>query len=441
MTVGLFGRGKRDTSGTACAACGRTLLAGELTQRVVDDDGNESLVCSLCSQPETKGEAHVVTSAGGSGVDKDRSDSDTFWRALKEKDAEIERLEARLARSEAERQEALAQLAVLQAQTGGAPSFAPDLAAGDAGAGAAGDASDVAAGAELVGFAQHEPEPPADEAEALAEAPAAADEADALAEAAATAGEGDAPAEVSEPADEVTGASTLGEALEAVAVAADEPDAGETGELEAPAYDVDEALTGAETAGAPAFIDGSQPAERESDAGEDTMVPVAGEPDGGVSSLTLLQRGVDILNVSPVPRKVADTSADLGVPHVHVGFDGQSVAVTFLWSLGWYRFAVDIEGAGTVRLDERGYDDRLDLQPNAGVRPDGTVQLAPAQISKAARAREQAEPAEEEEPAGPRTPRDAAERPPEIVSQSLLGQRTDDEPTSWEQTQAREFHW
>jgi len=145
--------------------------------------------------------------------------------------------------------------------------------------------------------------------------------------------------------------------------------------------------------------------------------------------------------VSPVPKKVADTSADLGVPQVHVGFDGQTASVTFLWSLGWYRFAVDIAGAGSVRLSERGYDDRPDLQPNASVRPDGTVQLAPVQISRAARGREPAAPAEEEAPAGPRTPRDAAERPPEIVSQSLLGQRTDDEKPSWEQTQARDFDW
>jgi hypothetical protein len=75
------------------------------------------------------------------------------------------------------------------------------------------------------------------------------------------------------------------------------------------------------------------------------------------------------------------------------------------------------------------------------VRPDGTVQLAPAQLSKAARDREPAAVAEEEAPTGPRTPRDAAERPPEIVSQSLLGQRTDDEKPSWEQTQARDFNW
>ena len=40
-----------------------------------------------------------------------RAESDAFWRALKDKDAEIERLESRLARAEAEKQELAAQLA------------------------------------------------------------------------------------------------------------------------------------------------------------------------------------------------------------------------------------------------------------------------------------------------------------------------------------------
>ena len=34
----------------SCAACGRTLLAGEWTQRVVDEAGEDRLVCSLCGQ-------------------------------------------------------------------------------------------------------------------------------------------------------------------------------------------------------------------------------------------------------------------------------------------------------------------------------------------------------------------------------------------------------
>src|SRR5665647_2611664 len=46
------------------------------------------------------------------------------------------------------------------------------------------------------------------------------------------------------------------------------------------------------------------------------------------ASLPLLQRGVDLLNVSRVPHKIAETNEQLGLPSVHVGFDGQTTAVT-----------------------------------------------------------------------------------------------------------------
>jgi hypothetical protein len=81
------------------------------------------------------------------------------------------------------------------------------------------------------------------------------------------------------------------------------------------------------------------------------------------------------------------------------------------------------------------------------VHADGTVQLAPAQISRAAAQRqperqpEQAAPVQDAVPAEPETPRVAAQKPPEILSKSLLGQRSDDEAASWEQTQARDFDW
>ena len=91
-----------------------------------------------------------------------------------------------------------------------------------------------------------------------------------------------------------------------------------------------------------------------------------------------------------MPHKIAETNEQLGLPHVHVGFDGETVAVTFMWTMGWYRFHVDIE-SGDVTMDDRGYEE-LTLQPNAGVRADGTVQLAPAQISRAAAQRVQAAP-------------------------------------------------
>lgn len=414
--MGLFGRGKRDTSGSVCAECGRSLLAGELTHRIVDDDGNERLICSLCGQPSgEKGEAHVFTGSAPEVGDKDRSDSDKFWRALKEKDAQIEHLEARLARSEAERQELAGQLALLRVQAEGAIPPPPEGA-------------EPVADDEVTG--EHTPPAQAPYGEqAVAEAsPVEAAEQEAPP---AVVTPGEAP-----PDQAPRGGPPYDEPLhdDAAEPLAEEPaiEPGLAAEHRA-------AAAGEDTASMPA-LEGAAAEAPHDDAGESTFVP-GDEPDEGVSSLTLLQRGVDILNVSPVPKKVADTSADLGVPQVHVGFDGQTATVTFLWSLGWYRFAVDIEGAGSVRLAERGYEDRPDLQPNASVRPDGTVQLAPAQLSRAARDREPAAPPEEEAPLGPRTPRDAAERPPEIVSQSLLGQRTDDEKPSWEQTQARDFNW
>ena len=46
----IFGRGKDDQDQAVCAECGRTLLAGEWTQTVVDEHGEERLICSLCGQ-------------------------------------------------------------------------------------------------------------------------------------------------------------------------------------------------------------------------------------------------------------------------------------------------------------------------------------------------------------------------------------------------------
>ena len=130
-----------------------------------------------------------------------------------------------------------------------------------------------------------------------------------------------------------------------------------------------------------------------------------------------------------------------------MGFDGHATAVTFMWSMGWYRFHVDAE-SGAVHMDERGYDEP-DLRPNAGVRADGTVQLAPAQISRAAAQQRpqpepqpaDASPAPAAAPAEPEPPSAAAQKAPEILSKSLLGQRSDDDAASWEKTQARDFDW
>jgi hypothetical protein len=34
-----------------------------------------------------------------------------------------------------------------------------------------------------------------------------------------------------------------------------------------------------------------------------------------------------------------------------------------------------------------------------------------------------------------------AQKPPEILSKSLLGQRSDGEPAAWEKAKARDFDW
>ncbi|MCX6362932.1 MAG: hypothetical protein NTW58_01945, partial [Actinobacteria bacterium] len=119
----MFGHGKDEPDQAVCAECGRTLLAGEWTQKVVDADGEELLICSLCGQARAlSGEEPVAASptpANNGRVRESREDvrgpqpeprasrteSDTFWKALKDKDAEIERLKAQLARVEAEMQQ------------------------------------------------------------------------------------------------------------------------------------------------------------------------------------------------------------------------------------------------------------------------------------------------------------------------------------------------
>ena len=159
-------------------------------------------------------------------------------------------------------------------------------------------------------------------------------------------------------------------------IAADEAEDQSTGEIAA-----------ADAAAAVVAGGGALPGEAPA---EEPVVPSAAEAEAAAASLTLLQRGVDLLNVSRVPRKISETNEQLGLPHVHVGFDGETVVATFMWTMGWYRFHVDLD-SGDVSMDDRGYEE-LTLQPNAGVRADGTVQLAPAQISRAAAQRVQAAP-------------------------------------------------
>lgn len=415
----LFGRGKDERSEAMCAVCGRTLLAGEWTQRVTDDRGEEVLLCSLCGQTTVEGERLKVRSGSAAAVRRDpddagsggdvpiaeapRDENAALWKAIKDRDAEIERLTAQLAHAEAERQELVGMVAQLKRQLEGAPS------------GEDGDAAVVAEVAPVKDDQLFDHERAGEAAAGMFEAASMADE----------------PTDRGEPGPEAE-AFAVESAGEAAAV--------ETLATEQwPASPEDTAEITAEEAAAEGLaIREDASVESAAPAPDEASVDAEADVEAEAASLTLLQRGVDLLNVSTVPRKVAETTAELGLPSVHVAFDGQVVTATFLWNMGWYRYTVELE-SGAVRLDHRGYEERDDLRPNGTVRGDGTVQLAPAQISRAAAQRlQQPRPPQPDEtdnqPAPPPTG-------PEILSKSLLGQRTDDEPSSWEQTRARDFTW
>lgn len=503
----IFGRGKDDHDQAVCAECGRTLLAGEWTQTVIDERGGERIICSLCGQAyagqadpvaaaptpanngrvrETRSESRFddpfePASAPAPALQPDRdarAESDAFWQALKDKDAHIEQLKAELARAEAERQELAGRFARLGA------AGATDEAAPEPGS-LTGDSSEPGErtwgetpaefAAEMAALREAESAAaPRDIWDEPAPGSAFASEPESEPEPASEAEFAHEPPLVAEVAAEVlVGAAVVedpvtGEPVEAIVVeesvaVADEPAAGvpatvfedtqpiEVVSEEMPAaHEADDESTGeiaaTEAAAMVAAGGGMLPGEPPP---EEAPAPSAAEVEAAAASLTLLQRGVDLLNVSRVPHKIAETNEELGLPHVHAGFDGEIVAVTFMWTMGWYRFHVDLD-SGDVTMSERGYEE-LTLQPNAGVRADGTVQLAPAQISRAAAQRAQAAP--ESAPARqsiaapavsapePETPREAAQKPPEFLSKSLLGQRSDDESASWEQTQARDFDW
>ena len=444
----MFGRGKDESDQAVCAECGRTLLAGEWTQKVVDADGQELLICSLCGQARALSGAEPVaaspTPANNGRVRESReearqaraeaqdprTESDAFWKALKDKDAEIARLQAQLAHVEAEKQELAGQLPRAQSAPMPAephiPSAAgPEIAAAAIASASTGDSSEP--GERTWG------ETPAEFAAELA----------ALRHEAA-ASPATPPADISpaEPPQSEVPAVVFEDTQPIPAISEDQ--LAEVAALQTPAADT-------EPAGDPetTLTPEPQPALTASAAEPAAAAPTAADLDAEAASLTLLQRGVDLLNVSRVPHKIAETNEQLGLPSVHVGFDGRSTVVTFMWSMGWYRFHVDSESGG-VRMVDRGYDELTDLRLNAGVRADGTVQLDPAQISPAAAARPQPEPqpapqsaAREAAPAPgePEPPSVAAQKPPEILSKSLLGQRSDDEAASWEKTQSRDFDW
>ena len=477
----LFGRSKEDNDETICATCGRTLLAGEWTQRLVDDDGRERYVCSLCSGPaqpvdEAGTPAPEVAEVGNGRVKPARSDSDVFWRAIKDKDVEIERLESLLARSEAEKQELAAQLAGLRAERAAAATPSPaesepaaGMPGGDEAAPGGGEAAPAAwvddvgqtldvppgaftqaddngaaAAAARSDIGADTVEIPPDELEqVLAGDAAAEDEALGLAAAAAA------------PAIEHTD-PRLGEALRASQGQEQQPDAeaglqsDQPGEARPGAAFEAPIVSGFEAADAQPEFDAApaaqsslgddadardivivRPGDESADASGAGGTPGFERSDDDLVPLTVLQRGVDLLNVSAVPRRIVETNESLGVPQVHVGSRSDSVLlVTFMWTMGWYQFCVELADGGRITLAERGYDQRDDLRPNASVRADGTVQLAPTQIK-------------------PPTPRDSdGVKPPGvtsgvIISKSMMGQRTDDEnvPNDWKTQRAPDFDW
>ena len=82
----LFRRSRQPTDGSTCARCGRTLLAGEWTQRQVADDGSELLMCALCVRADAApGDDPGLPDAAPTSERRSKSsraDSDAFWRAL-----------------------------------------------------------------------------------------------------------------------------------------------------------------------------------------------------------------------------------------------------------------------------------------------------------------------------------------------------------------------
>lgn len=430
----LFGRAKDNHDDTVCSSCGRTLLAGEWTQRIVDDDGSERFICSLCSPAEgSPGSSPLEpaddTAAVTSGRVKPlRTDSDAFWRALKDKDAEIERLESHLARAEAEKQELAAQLAQLRSESeSGRP---PEVGAETAEFAAPAFAADEGFGATQLQGDDAAPVPaddaarfPGDEtaqlqtddtaqAEDGAEMAAAFEHTDPrLGEALRRATEPASASTGSSAADDIAGFDAAGD------VAAFDAPGGAAGGASAPAVSPFDGATDDTLIGEPAP---SEPAPSADELGPDELIP-----------LTILQRGVDLLNVSAVPKRIVETNENLGMPQVHVGSQGEStLLVTFMWSMGWYQFQVELAESGRISLADRGYEERVDLRPNASVRADGTVQLAPSRIK-------------------PPTPKDSSEAKPSgvtsgvIISKSMMGQRTDDEnvPADWKSQRAPDFDW
>ena len=491
----IFGRGKDEPEAAVCAMCGRTLLAGEWTRKVTGAHGEERLVCSLCGpdlplddrdldaavavvEPVSPAEPDVSVDEAVEyePPPPERADAPSklavAGAAHLTPATDLGELERRVALVEARYEELASELERMRLA----------VVAGQG----SGDAS----------AEQLEEEQPIDSSEpgerTWGETPA---EFAALLEASAPEMEADALPESDEPSEDASAtpvsadesaadaaevAADLGEVVEPALVEeeqtpaphAEEPPteaiAEETGgaELEAgPSAD----LTPEDTQPIPALEADALVGEAQVEAADEERLAAPEGPDevtaeaqavgvdegaeappaavigeAEVAALALLQRGVDLFNVSGVPRRIAETNEQLGTPEVHAEpLDDTTVTVTFMWSMGWYRFHVDTD-TGDVDMNERGYEEIKDVASNAGVRADGTIHLAPAQISAAAAQRVQhgdVARTSERDLGAPETPRTAAQKAPEILSKSLLGQRSDDEPADWEKTRARDFDW
>ena len=436
----IFGRGKDDQDQAVCAQCGRTLLAGEWTQTVVDEHGDERLICSLCGQAyagenepvaaapapanngrmrETRSEARNEEQPEPAPVAEPpardtHAESDAFWQALKDKDAQIEGLKAELARAEAERQELAGRFARLGSRRSRwSRSPARSRETRPSRASAPGARRRPSSPPRWRRCARPRPLPPSSRpsgrrrrrrrSPTLRRPPrrrgrrgrrrrgrrrAGADAADAAA----------AVASSPPPKRTLRRPKRLRPCRRRCSRTRSPSTSSPTRMLAAAKRKRTRAP--ARSPRPTQRLPWPPAAERCPASRRPKSPPCrrAAEAEAAAASLTLLQRGVDLLNVSRVPRKIAETNEELGLPHVHVGFDGQTVAATFMWTMGWYRFHVDLD-SGDVGMDDRGYEE-LALQPNAGVRADGTVQLAPAQISRAAAQRAQAAP-ETAAPDGP----------------------------------------
>jgi len=547
--VRLFGRGKDDSATEpTCASCGRTLLPGEWAQTVVREDGHEVILCSLCAQyeqpqaeeaplPDAPRYADQPIPVTGRPAPAARSrspqheQSDAFWRALKDKDLQIEQLEAQIGQLKAERDALASQLSFAQQQLDG-DAFDQPPASGAAAA-AAGDrltpsaepaphadtpteALDVLAYAGAAAATDDEREGPGNGAAENADAePAGTPDDEGLGAAGGVPFAHAAAASwsaVAEDADDAT--AQIPAAVTPVVVAAEQqPAETETGADAAgsDAIAADAHVEGEDTAAlaqaeiAPGSPEGEQAALAAADSyiepapliepapagiffaaddestgafteppttlfaeqarseGFDFDLPAIApeeQPDApNAVELSLMQRGVDLFNVSPMPRRVAETSELLGLPRVSIVSDDETVTAILVWSMAWYEYVVTLDD-GDVQLRDRGYDDRSDLQSVGSVRADGTIQLdslagrraapvrpvpveapAPAPIPEPD-AEAAAEPAGDETGEQPAAdPRPVPAGNPDVIAKSLKGNRTDDEAVSWDEMAARDFDW